>query len=97
MGSIVSAMMQDEGTTRESRPDPIGILLEKYESGEIGTASDLANEAEELAAETGNDALLDAVRKFRDFQREDWELAGRADWDEAESALISGIERARIT
>jgi hypothetical protein len=56
---------------------------------------DLADEAEALATETDNEPLMDAVEGFRRFQREDWTLAGRGDWDEAEAALIARMKRAR--
>ncbi len=75
--------------------DPIGALLEGYNTGEIETMRDLADEAEAPATETDNERLMDAVRAFRRFQREDWALAGRGDWDEAEAALIDGMKRAR--
>ncbi len=75
--------------------DPIGALLERYDTGEIETVRDLADEAEALATETDNEPLMDAVQAFRTFQREDWALAGRGDWDEAEGNLIAGIKRAR--
>jgi len=75
--------------------DPIGTLLERYDTGEIETVRDLADEAEALATETDNEPLTDAVQAFRRFQREDWALAGRGDWDEAEAALIAGMKRAR--
>jgi hypothetical protein len=75
--------------------DPIGELLDKYDSGEIGTVQDLADEAEALGAETENEGLLKVVRAFRGFQQEDRALAGRGDWDEAEANLISGLKRVR--
>jgi hypothetical protein len=75
--------------------DPIDVLLERYDTGEIETVRDLADEAEALATETDNEPLMDAVQAFRTFQREDWDLAGRGDWDEAEANLIAGIKRAR--
>jgi len=70
-------------------------LLERYDTGEIETVRDLADEAEALATETDNEPLMDAVQAFRRFQREDWALAGRGDWDEAKAALIAGMKRAR--
>ena len=76
-------------------PDPIDTLLERYDTGEIETVQDLADEAEALATETDDDLLMDAVQAFRRFQREDWALAGRGDSDEAEAALIAGMKRAR--
>jgi hypothetical protein len=76
-------------------PDPIDTLLERYDTGEIETVRDLADEAEALATEMDNEPLMDAVQAFRRFQREDWALAGRGDWDEAEAALIDGMKRAR--
>ena len=75
--------------------DPIEALLEKYDTGEIETVRDLADEAEALATETDNELLMSAVQAFRTFQREDWALAGRGDWDEAEAPLIAGMTRAR--
>ncbi len=75
--------------------DPIGVLLEKHDTGEIETVQDLADEAEALATETDNELLMDIVQAFRRFQQEDWVLAGRGDWDEAEAALIAGMKRAR--
>ncbi len=75
--------------------DPIDVLLEKYDTGEIETVQDLADEAEALATETDNELLMDTVQAFRRFQQEDWALAGRGDWDEAEAALIAGMKRAR--
>ncbi len=56
---------------------------------------DLADEAEALATDTDNELLMNAVQASRTLQREDWALAGRGDWDEAESALIAGMKRAR--
>lgn len=73
--------------------DPIGQLLDKYDFGEIETAQDLVDEVETLGSETGNKDLLDLVRAYRRFQREDWELAGRGDSDEAEVNLIGGLKR----
>ncbi len=87
--------------TRQPEPealdtaDPIDALLEGFDTGEIGTVRDLVDEAEALATETDNGLLMNVVHAFRTFQREDWELAGRADWDEAEANLIAGIKRAR--
>jgi hypothetical protein len=75
--------------------DPIDVLLEKYDTGEIETVQDLADEAEALATETDNELLMDAVQAFRRFQREDWALAGRGDSDEAEATLIAGMKRVR--
>jgi hypothetical protein len=77
-----------------SAADPIDTLLERYDTGEIETVRDLADEAEALATETDNELLMNAVQAFRTFQREDWSLAGRGDWDEAEAALIAGMKRA---
>ncbi len=77
--------------------NPIDVLLEKFDTGEIETVQDLADEAEALATETDNELLMDAVEAFRRFQREDWALAGRGDSDEAEAALIAGMKRARST
>jgi hypothetical protein len=74
---------------------PIGQLLDKHDSGEIGTVQDLADEAEALGGETENEGLLNVVRAFRRFQQEDRALAGRGDWDEAEANLISGLKRVR--
>lgn len=73
----------------------IDTLLEKYDTGVIETVQDLADEAEALATETGNEPLMDTVQAFRRFQQEDWALAGRGDWDEAEAALIAGMKRTR--
>ncbi len=75
--------------------DAAGRLLADYDSGVIETVQDLANAAEAVAKEMENDALFDAVQRFRRFQAEDYELAGRGDWDEGETLLIRGIERAR--
>jgi hypothetical protein len=87
--------------TRQPEPQapgttgPIDSLLDRYDTGEIETVRDLADEAEALAVETDDEPLMDAVQAFRRFQREDWALAGRGDWDEAEANLIAGIKRAR--
>jgi hypothetical protein len=51
--------------------DPIDALLERYDTGEIETVRDLADEAEALATEMDNEPLMDAVQAFRRFQRED--------------------------
>lgn len=75
--------------------DPIGQMLEEYDTGEIETVEDLANRAEILAMKTDNELLGGAVRSFRKWQGEDWELAGRGDSDEAEATLLAGIKRAR--
>lgn len=75
--------------------DRVSQLLADYDSGVIETVQDLADAAEALAADMENEALSDAVQVFRRFQADDHALAGRGDWDEAETALISGIERAR--
>jgi hypothetical protein len=75
--------------------NPIDVLLEKYDTGEIETVQDLADEAEALATESDSKSLMDAVQGFRRFQQDDWALAGRGDWDEAEANLIAGIKRAR--
>jgi hypothetical protein len=88
-------------STRQAQPqpsgaaDPIDVLLEKYDGGEIETVQDLADEAEALATETESELLMDTVQAFRRFQQEDWALAGRGDWDEAEAALIAEMKRAR--
>lgn len=74
--------------------DPIDRLLDRYDLGEIETVQDLADEAETLAKETGNRSLMHVVKGFRKWQKEDWELAGRRDSDEAENALIAGMKRA---
>lgn len=85
-----------KGDSPASNPDDlIGLLLDEYDSGTIETVQDLADEAEVLGTETGNEELLNAVRAFRKFQQEDWELAGRGGWDEAEAALIAGMKQAR--
>ncbi len=91
---------QQQGTQQSkswvsSETDPIDVLLEKYDTGEIETVEDLADKAEVLATETGNELLRNAVKSFRKWQKEDWELAGRGDSDEAEAALIAEMKRAR--
>lgn len=85
----------DEQPPAPSAEDAVARLIDRYDLGEIETVQDLADEAEALGVETGNEALLSSVRAFRRFQREDWELAGRGDSDAAEAALIAGMKRAR--
>jgi hypothetical protein len=89
-----------ENGTKDQSPasgayDRIGQLLDRYDSGTIETVQDLANEAEALGKETGNEELLKVVQGFRRFQQEDWALAGRGDRDEAEASLIAGMKRVR--
>ncbi len=78
-----------------SADDPVAQLLADYDSGVIETVQDLADAAEILAADTDNQVLSDAIQVFCRFQEEDRALAGRADWDEAEMALIAVIRQAQ--
>lgn len=95
---MLKAYKDRDGKAQSRAPgadDAVGQLLAEYACGVIGTVQDLADAAEALVKEMENDALFDAVQRFRRFQAEDHELAGRGDWDEAETALIRGIEMAR--
>ncbi|MCE5324951.1 MAG: hypothetical protein LLG01_00905 [Planctomycetaceae bacterium] len=73
----------------------IDALLDRYDSGDIQTIQDLADDAEALAEEADNQALREAVQRFREEQRQDRELAGRGDMDKAEADLIAAMKAAK--
>lgn len=103
-GVTRAQIMESYALSQANKPSPevgapvgnkIRQAIEQYEgTGEIETIQDLVNRIEELAAETDNGILQNAVARFRNAQEEDQKLAGRGDMDEAEEAFLRQIEKA---